>query len=447
MATNQAATALLDADRDGALKFITLQKYDSPQFWDGISNTHRVYRLQDGAVELQLAMQSQPDLELRFGDADGSRPAWLELGIFHYFFWDAERHAYIGSPGGLDQMHQVLGGTRFVADPGQARPERNTPELYRRSLGQYLGLAVGDGTEDAQITPERLAERLRTEELWNYQDRRTRVIQRLAVLKHNPAAAAAVADLLVPLLSQDDQVIPTLAAFALGLVRYPPAAEALWQSAAAPRTFGTTRRAAMWALARLGDATHQADLLTLAESGKDDSTRGAAIMALALLAGDPATVAADKAQPDPCNAYTADAALVWWRAEKIKELGPLRWQRDDPVENHLTWYATEKGLALGDTRTAKVQPLKLLDYDQLAVNAIAFTPDKVWLGTDKGLMAWDRKAQFWSRFAVGGTLLEVPVVALSLTEDGKLRVTVGGAGDAGRAFEYDVKTAKWRELR
>ena len=71
--------------------------------------------------------------------------------------------------------------------------------------------------------------------------------------------------------------------------------------------------------------------------------------------------------------------------------------------------------------------------------------DKVWLGTSKGLFAWDRKDMFWTRFAVGGKFIDLPVNEVSLNDGGKLLVTVE-KDQTTRRFEYDSRTATWKEL-
>ena len=78
-------------------------------------------------------------------------------------------------------------------------------------------------------------------------------------------------------------------------------------------------------------------------------------------------------------------------------------------------------------------------------NAIAFGRDKVWLGTNRGLFAWDRKDMFWTRFAVGGRAIDLPVKSVSLSDDGKtLSVSVEQTGQAA-SLEYGIDTHQWRQ--
>ena len=83
----------------------------------------------------------------------------------------------------------------------------------------------------------------------------------------------------------------------------------------------------------------------------------------------------------------------------------------------------------------------------LTSRGIAFGKDKVWLGTNKGLFAWDRKDMFWTRFAIGGNMIDAPVKELALGEGHKLTVAVEEAGKAQKKFEYDVDAQKWSEMK
>jgi hypothetical protein len=124
------------------------------------------------------------------------------------------------------------------------------------------------------------------------------------------------------------------------------------------------------------------------------------------------------------------------------------WKKNDPFQQDLTWYALKQGLALADAKTFEVKRFtELLGERDFVPSSIAFGKDKVWLGTNKGLFAWDRKDMFWTRFAVGGTMIDAPVKEVSLTEDGTLRVTTEGEAKATRKFEYDTANSKWTEVR
>jgi hypothetical protein len=154
---------------------------------------------------------------------------------------------------------------------------------------------------------------------------------------------------------------------------------------------------------------------------------------------------------------TASPVVVTPQAAYEKELQALKdalWSKEDPVQKSLTWYALKDGFAFADSNRKEVKRFtEILGETHWMVSGIAFGRDKVWLGADKGVLAWDRKDRFWSRFAVGGFLIDAPVGELSLSDAGILKVTIeeqgkpATAGTPARAFEYDVNAAKWRELK
>ena len=132
---------------------------------------------------------------------------------------------------------------------------------------------------------------------------------------------------------------------------------------------------------------------------------------------------------------------------ELRRLAEALWNKKDPVETNLTWYALKEGFAYADSQRQEVKRFnEILGETGWVANAIAFGKDRVWVGTNKGLLAWDRKNHFWSRFAVGGTLVDVPVKELSLTQAEILKVVVEEQGKPASTYEYDAQAAKWTEL-
>ncbi len=155
------------------------------------------------------------------------------------------------------------------------------------------------------------------------------------------------------------------------------------------------------------------------------------------------------ARPPPDGGTPAQRAPGRTEADLKRELaalGNVAWSKADPVQPELVWYGLPDGLAVADTKRHELRRYKdLLGVGTFVPAAIAFGPEKVWIGTDKGRIAWDRKGQFWARVAVGGTMIEADVTGVSITDDGKLNVTVGEKGKE-RRFEYDPGAKKWSAL-
>ena len=87
----------------------------------------------------------------------------------------------------------------------------------------------------------------------------------------------------------------------------------------------------------------------------------------------------------------------------------------------------------------------LFDYKAFRAIGIAFTPESVYVATDKGMFSWDRKGKYWNRFAVGGAYVDAPVVGFRVV-GGAWRVTIQEKGRRPLRFEYDTKTRKWKDL-
>jgi hypothetical protein len=146
---------------------------------------------------------------------------------------------------------------------------------------------------------------------------------------------------------------------------------------------------------------------------------------------------AGPAAPVPRTQADVDREIVSLKQE-------ARWIKPDAMEGHLAWYGLLAGLALSDSKTLAVKRMDdLLGEKSFVADAIAFGPDEVWLGTNKGLLAYDRKAQFWTRFAVGGNSVEAAVKDLSLSPEGILSVTVEQPDKTTRQFEFNTATDRW----
>jgi protocatechuate 3,4-dioxygenase beta subunit len=132
-------------------------------------------------------------------------------------------------------------------------------------------------------------------------------------------------------------------------------------------------------------------------------------------------------------------------AAEVAALGKdAAWTREDPVRKDLTWIGGANGLAIADATRREVKRYgELLGEGGIIPTAIAFAPEKVWLGTNKGLFAYDRAGQFWTQFAVGAEFPDVTVTRLDFSPQGVLSVTAQETGKTDRQFEYDTTTRKW----
>jgi len=158
----------------------------------------------------------------------------------------------------------------------------------------------------------------------------------------------------------------------------------------------------------------------------------------------------DMKPPPPAVPPAGQAARPRTRTEAdfkndIAALTNVMRKDEDPIQKNLSWYVLKQGLVVADAEKRQLACItELLGEPDFVVNSIAFGNDKVWVGTNKGLFAWDRKDMFWTRFAVDGKFVDLPVKELSLDDGGNVLVSIEQAGKP-RKFGYDVKTGVWAE--
>jgi len=148
-----------------------------------------------------------------------------------------------------------------------------------------------------------------------------------------------------------------------------------------------------------------------------------------------------KQRPD---AKELAAAQLRTYAAEARALDGSRWRRRDPFDQRLTWHG--ESLALVDSSKREVKRFDgLFGYRRCRAAGIAFTRDRVYVATDKGMFVWDRKGGFWNRFPVGGRYVEAPVTEFKASA-GKWRVTIEPKRGKRIRFEYAPKTGRWKRL-
>ena len=130
---------------------------------------------------------------------------------------------------------------------------------------------------------------------------------------------------------------------------------------------------------------------------------------------------------------------------EIAKLKDAAWKKQDTVQRHVTWYGLKPhGLAFSDAnRRTVTHPAGVLGHEELVVKGVAFGPRKVWLATDKGLIAWDRELKFWTLVGTGVGVLDAPVEKVEM-KDGRLRVTIHPEGQEASTWECNPAEMDWR---
>lgn len=135
---------------------------------------------------------------------------------------------------------------------------------------------------------------------------------------------------------------------------------------------------------------------------------------------------------------------------RLARSGNVLWVEKDPFDENLRWAALEKKfIAVADMKSGEVvhftDAMEVLGKEELSPSAVAFTKDIIWVGTDHGLFAFERRVRTWSGYAVGGSSIDVAVSGLEL-KDGLVLVTVELDGKR-QTFSFDPAKGRWQRKR
>jgi hypothetical protein len=89
--------------------------------------------------------------------------------------------------------------------------------------------------------------------------------------------------------------------------------------------------------------------------------------------------------------------------------------------------------------------MEVRGFDGLTVKKLAFTEDRVWAATDKGVFCYDRKSGGWTEYAVNRTHVGLPVDSVSAGKDGTIVFEMKVDGRPAR-FALDSAESKWKKL-
>jgi len=156
----------------------------------------------------------------------------------------------------------------------------------------------------------------------------------------------------------------------------------------------------------------------------------------------------DKATQRAVERLKKEVAKIRADLEAVLQRDGLLWKADDPMDPGLCWAAFPDRVYILDRRTGEQTAHKqFFGHDRINPTCIAFDRDCVWLGTDHGAFKYTRKGRFWSRYAVNGTLVDVPVVALSIGKDRGILFTVRRAEAREETYLYDPVHKKWHAVQ
>ena len=123
------------------------------------------------------------------------------------------------------------------------------------------------------------------------------------------------------------------------------------------------------------------------------------------------------------------------------------WTFRDPHEPRTVWLALPGCLVLLDGRSGERRYYHNFFSDvEWTPLCMASTPRALWLGTDRGLLAFDRERRFWQRYPVNDELMAARVESLEATANGVLRMRVRRDKTAVERYTFDPAGSRWQRL-
>ncbi len=146
-------------------------------------------------------------------------------------------------------------------------------------------------------------------------------------------------------------------------------------------------------------------------------------------------------------AINAEKDLREWLRNKYT----VKWIRKDPVKESQIWAALDDHFLIAcDLKDAEVK--RCADKARWLVGSIpqakqlVFTEQHVWVGTDKGLLAYRRSSGTWSLYAVDGRLTDYEVQDVTWTGN-RVRIEIVTAESKSTAWFFHPQKGTWEKSR
>jgi HEAT repeat protein len=399
--TDEAKEALLDIVRTGQPMDVSAAVWPLTQFKDDERVVTAVLeRLETIDTNAERQYGTASSLIAALGQFDDPRVYETLVGLLE----SKNENVAAQAAYGLGQY----GDARAV--PALIKALETARDYPRRQILQGLGML---GTDEAM---EVLFDELKTADT----STRNQILYSIAQSK-NPR----VIPILVSALDDEDEGVCQNACRALCRLRVKEAVPKLIELLKHDGQY--VRQAAALALGDIGDRSALEPLAAASRVEKNAYTKEWMVNAISAISR----------FREPVELETALANLG--RGHKVL------WHTTDTQDADLEWIALEnefvatfhrKLYSVRDFRDA----LEKAGVAGLTANVIAFAPDKVWIGTTKGLFSYTRVTRAIEQYVVAGRHFDANVTGLRV-EDGSVLVTIE-LGEPVR-FRYDPKADVW----
>ena len=123
------------------------------------------------------------------------------------------------------------------------------------------------------------------------------------------------------------------------------------------------------------------------------------------------------------------------------------WTFRDPHQPKTVWLALPGRLVLLDGRSGERRYYRNFFSDaEWTPLCMASTPGALWLGTDRGLLAFDRERRFWQRYPVNDELMATRVESVEAIAKGVLRIRIRRDQATIEHYTFDPAASRWQKL-
>jgi len=130
---------------------------------------------------------------------------------------------------------------------------------------------------------------------------------------------------------------------------------------------------------------------------------------------------------------------------QLSQMGALAWLRGEPGGPHILWGSLDGVLVRIERANGEYEKFTEILGQRATVTSLAFEAGLMWVGTMKGLVAYDSHTRSWSRYAINADygLMDAEVRRIEGRENPARLIVHAIAAGGERAFTYNVASKRW----